>query len=45
MTEPPAFAGPDPGKAVVEDTARRALNRWDENATHHDVAVDLGPRE
>jgi hypothetical protein len=36
-----AFAGEDPEQAVVEDTARRALTRWDERVTHHDVAVDL----
>lgn len=36
-----AFAGADPEQAVVEDTARRALTRWDERVTHHEVAVDL----
>ena len=36
-----AFAGDDPEQAVVEDSARRALIRWDERVTHHEVAVDL----
>jgi len=35
------FAGEDPERAVVEDTARRALTRWDELVTHHEVIVDL----
>ena len=35
------FAGEDPERAVVEDTARRALTRWDERVTHHEVIVDL----
>ena len=35
------FAGEDCEQAVVEDTARRALSRWDERVSHHDVAVDL----
>jgi heme-degrading monooxygenase HmoA len=35
------FAGEDPERAVVEETARRALTRWDEHVTHHDVSVDL----
>ncbi len=35
------FAGEDYGQAVVEETARRALSRWDERVSHHDVAVDL----
>jgi hypothetical protein len=37
-----AFAGEDPELAVVEETARRALTRWDERVIHHEVAVDLG---
>ena len=38
------FAGEDYEQAVVEETARRALTRWDERVSHHDVAVDLlGP--
>ncbi len=37
------FAGPNYEQAVVEDTARRALNRWDEHVTHHQVAIDLQP--
>ena len=36
-----AFAGEDPEQAVVEETARRALTRWDERVTHHEVTVDL----
>jgi heme-degrading monooxygenase HmoA len=36
-----AFAGEDYEQAVVEETARRALSRWDERVSHHDVAVDL----
>jgi hypothetical protein len=35
------FAGEDCEQAVVEETARRALTRWDERVSHHDVAVDL----
>jgi heme-degrading monooxygenase HmoA len=38
-----AFAGNDPEQAVVEETARRALTRWDERVTHHEVTVDLRP--
>lgn len=37
-----AFAGAEFDRAVVEDDARRALSRWDERVTHHEVAVDLG---
>ena len=36
-----AFAGDDPGRAVVEPAARRALTRWDERVDHHEVAVAL----
>ncbi len=32
------FAGEDYEQAVVEETARRALSRWDERVSHHDVA-------
>jgi len=35
------FAGEDPEKAVVEEAARRALTRWDDRVTHHEVTVDL----
>jgi hypothetical protein len=35
------FAGDDYEQAVVEETARQALSRWDERVSHHDVAVDL----
>ncbi|MFI9551075.1 antibiotic biosynthesis monooxygenase family protein [Nonomuraea endophytica] len=41
MAEIRAFAGEDPGRAVLADVARRALTRWDERVTHHEVAVDL----
>src|SRR6266567_1945396 len=36
-----AFAGDDYERAVVEAEARRALSRWDERVSHHDVAIDL----
>jgi heme-degrading monooxygenase HmoA len=42
MDDVRGFAGDDPGQAVVEEAARRALNRWDDRVTHHEVAVDLG---
>ncbi len=35
------FAGADYERAVVEETARRVLSRWDQRVTHHEVAVDL----
>lgn len=35
------FAGPRPELAVVEEAARRALSRWDEEVIHHDVVADL----
>ncbi len=35
------FAGAHPERAVVEDRAREVLSRWDEEVTHHEVAVDL----
>ncbi|SIR30094.1 antibiotic biosynthesis monooxygenase family protein [Micromonospora avicenniae] len=44
MNDVRAFAGDDPEQAVVEEDARRALTRWDERVTHHDVAADLWPR-
>jgi heme-degrading monooxygenase HmoA len=31
----------DPEQAVVEGAARRALTRWDQRASHHEVAVHL----
>jgi heme-degrading monooxygenase HmoA len=37
-----AFAGDDYERAVVEDAARRALCRWDDRVTHHDVVADVG---
>jgi heme-degrading monooxygenase HmoA len=36
-----AFAGPDPERAVVEDVARRALSRWDDRVSHHEVVVEV----
>lgn len=41
MDDVRSFAGEDPEQAVVEDTARRALTRWDECVTHHEVTIDL----
>jgi Antibiotic biosynthesis monooxygenase. len=41
MDDVRAFAGDDPGRAVVEEAARRVLSRWDDRVTHHEVAVDL----
>jgi heme-degrading monooxygenase HmoA len=41
MDDVRAFAGTDPELAVVEETARRALARWDDRVTHHEVTVDL----
>lgn len=35
------FAGEDYEQAVVEETARRALSRWDEQVSHHEVAADV----
>jgi heme-degrading monooxygenase HmoA len=36
------FAGDDYEVAVVEEAARRALSRWDERVSHHEVAAELG---
>ena len=33
------FAGGDYERAVVEEAARAALSRWDDRASHHEVAV------
>ena len=35
------FAGDDYERAVVEPAGRRALSRWDERVSHHEVAIDL----
>lgn len=35
------FAGDDYEVAVVEESARRALSRWDERVSHHDVAAEF----
>jgi hypothetical protein len=36
------FAGEDYEVAVLEDAARRALSRWDERVSHHEVVAELG---
>ena len=36
------FAGDDYELAVVEETARQALSRWDERVSHHEVVAVLG---
>ena len=36
------FAGDDYEAAVVEEAARRALSRWDERVSHHEVVAALG---
>jgi heme-degrading monooxygenase HmoA len=43
MNDVRAFAGTNPDNAVVEDTARRVLSRWDHHVTHHEVALDIQP--
>jgi heme-degrading monooxygenase HmoA len=35
------FAGDDYEQAVVEEAARRALSRWDERVSHHEVTVEV----
>jgi len=35
------FGGDDFELAVVEETARQALSRWDERVSHHQVVADL----
>jgi heme-degrading monooxygenase HmoA len=36
-----SLAEDDYEQAVVQDTARQALTRWDVRVSHHEVAVDL----
>ena len=36
------FAGDDYEVAVVEEAAQRALSRWDERVSHHEVVAELG---
>ena len=36
------FAGDDYEVAVLEEAARRALTRWDERVSHHEVVAELG---
>jgi heme-degrading monooxygenase HmoA len=43
MDDVRAFAGDDPGRAVVEEAARRVLTRWDDRVTHHEVSVEVEP--
>jgi heme-degrading monooxygenase HmoA len=43
MEQVRAFAGEDAEQAVIEDTARRALTRWDERVAHHEVTADIRP--
>jgi hypothetical protein len=43
MDDVHAFAGDGPDDAVVEDTARRVLSRWDHHVAHHEVALDIQP--
>ena len=35
------FAGDDYEVAVVEEAGRRALTRWDERVSHHEVAASV----
>ena len=35
------FVGEEYEQAVIENPARRALSRWDERVSHHDVAFVL----
>jgi hypothetical protein len=35
------FAGDDYEVAVVEESARQALSRWDERVSHHEVVAEL----
>ena len=35
------FAGDDLELAIVEETARQALSRWDERVSHHQIVADL----
>lgn len=37
------FAGDHYEHAVVEPAAQRALSRWDETVSHHEVATTLEP--
>ncbi len=38
-----AFAGSDIGRAVVEPAARAVLTRFDDTATHYDLAFESPP--
>ena len=35
------FAGDDYEQAIVEEAARRALSRWDERVSHHEVVAEI----
>jgi heme-degrading monooxygenase HmoA len=39
-----SFAGADVTRAVVEPAARAVLTRFDDTATHYDVAFESAPR-
>ena len=41
MADVSGFAGEDPGQAIVEEAGRRALIRWDDRVSHHEVAVEV----
>jgi len=41
LTTVRGFAGDDYERAVVQEAARRALSRWDERVSHHEVAFGL----
>lgn len=43
MDDVRSFAGENPERAVIEQKARRALTRWDERVTHHEVTTDIRP--
>jgi heme-degrading monooxygenase HmoA len=38
-----SFAGPNPGRAVVEAEARAVLSQFDDVVTHHEVVAEIGP--
>jgi heme-degrading monooxygenase HmoA len=35
------FAGDDYEQAIVEEAGRRALSRWDERVSHHEVVAEI----
>ena len=38
-----SFAGPNPGRAVVEPEARAVLSGFEDVVTHHEVVAEIGP--